>query len=183
MLISHQLSDHKFPLGAVSTHCVNCFSVRPHPRRLGDHCIRQISSIQHKSSSHCDSLFGEFLLESQNQSCRAVPWRTGCFRSSHTRSGGCDSVRCSQNRSRNFRVGSRSNGNQPITSDADVEATYRTLDDLQGLEAGVIPESRLRGEPNASSAEASTSGRGAYASSAGALLYPPAQRRHIRRSW
>ena len=73
---------------------------------------------------------------------------------------------------------------QPITSDLDVDATFSSLDDTQGLEAGVIPESRLCAEdPNSSAAEASTSGRGTYASSAGALLYPPAQRRHIRRSW
>lgn len=73
---------------------------------------------------------------------------------------------------------------KPFTSDRDVEATFSGLDDVQGLEAGVITESRLLAEdPSPNGAEASSSGRGGYASSAGALLYPPAQRRHIRRSW
>lgn len=72
----------------------------------------------------------------------------------------------------------------PITSDADVEASYSGLDDSLGLEAGVIPESRLQAEdPTSSSAQPSTSGRRAYATAAGSLLYPPAQRSHIRESW
>jgi len=75
----------------------------------------------------------------------------------------------------------------PITSDADVEASYSGLDDSLGLEAGVIPKSRLQAaDPTSSGAQASTSGRGgraAYATAAGSLLYPPAQRSHIRESW
>ena len=77
-------------------------------------------------------------------------------------------------------------GDRPlrITSDKDVEASYSGLDDSQGLEAGVIPESRLLAEdPSSTSAQASTSGRLPYGGSAGSILYPPAQRNHIRESW
>ena len=77
-------------------------------------------------------------------------------------------------------------GDRPlgITSDKDVEATYSGLDDTQGLEAGVIPESRLLAEdPSSTSAQASTSGRLPYGGSSGSILYPPAQQNHIRESW
>ena len=78
-------------------------------------------------------------------------------------------------------------GDRPlrITSDKDVEASFVGEDDSQGLEAGVIPESRLLAEDPTSSpsGQASTSGRNPYSKGAGSLLYPPAQRSHIRESW
>lgn len=77
-------------------------------------------------------------------------------------------------------------GDRPlrITSDKDVEASFIGEDENQGLEAGVIPESRLLAEdPTNSSGRASTSGRHSYGTTAGSLLYPPAQRSHIRESW
>lgn len=74
-----------------------------------------------------------------------------------------------------------------ITSDKDVELSLSGLDDNQGLEAGVIPESRLHAvDPFSSAAKASTSGRpavGVAAAPPGMLLYPPAQRSQIRDSW
>lgn len=85
---------------------------------------------------------------------------------------------------RSKKLGSSGEKQLRFTSDKDVEATYSGLDDSQGLEAGVIPESRLTAEdPTSASAQASTSGRLPYGSSAGSILYPPAQRNHIRESW
>lgn len=71
----------------------------------------------------------------------------------------------------------------PITSDRDVEASFSGRDDNQGLEAGVIPESRLYAvDPSSTTAQASASGR-SPARSVVTALYPPAQRSQISDSW
>ena len=85
---------------------------------------------------------------------------------------------------KNWNQGKSGDRSLRITSDKDVEASFHDLDDCQGLEAGVIPESRLLAEdPSSTTAQASTSGRAAYSNGAGSILYPPAQRNHIRESW
>ena len=77
----------------------------------------------------------------------------------------------------------------PADEDAVLDSANSVIDSVssESSEDSVSPvnsESRLRAEdPCSNGAQASTSGRQTYASSAGALLYPPSQRRHIRRSW
>lgn len=91
---------------------------------------------------------------------------------------------CSPLHAHNSKGSAKSSDRLRITSDKDVEASYSGLDDSQGLEAGVIPESRLLAEdPSSTTAQASTSGRLPYGTSSGSILYPPAQRSHIRESW
>lgn len=142
--------------------------------QLSSSCVKQVSA------SHFHR--GKVLTASVGKG-----WQSGQLASSlvyqHVSKGSSNSSGCLKaHRSRSL----GGSGDKPlrITSDKDVEASFHDLDDSQGLEAGVIPESRLRAEdPSSTTAQASTSGRVAYSNGAGSILYPPAQRNHIRESW